>query len=394
MFKEMIMYATTLDGKTMLDSAKEEIKAIEDRRRAFVMNVFAPKHQSKANELLDKYIKARAKNKENAPLLFADFEEFTKRHRLLKKPEDMLNEYMLLLAKPSDDDKRKYSEQEKAQLNDVKEVYRYNIQGNLTISSILDMQYIIMECAKEGNLNIVRDEFKNSQLQLKDGRTVSLDSDEALNIILYPLIHGMDDKTPLLFIEQLGLSERVIELYAKDINMKKMCQYIKRIDSIFLSANVQLKAIKKETAKLGNIDNDPNWAQKIEDLRQIIKRRVHNTNYRKIEKLVDASFNDLLDEIEKHPQHSKTALIYLHMEELKSGIMYLANADVNKLNAALKGYQKYVDLIKTLQLPPNSPAIEIRNQYLAKVQEVEDFAQKHTRHYEELELHTENSDDF
>ena len=394
MFAEMSMYATTLDGKTMLDSAKEEIKEIEQRKLGFVMNVFAPKHQSKAHELLDKYIKARAKNKPNAPELFTDFEDFTKRHRLLKSPEDMLNEYMLLLAKPSDDHGRIYSEREKAQFRDVKEVYRHNILGGLTIANTLDMQYIIMECAKEGNLNIVRDEFRNSQLQLKDGRTVVLDSDEALLSILNPLIHGMDSKTALLFIEQLGLSERVIELYAKEINTKRMCKFIKRIDSIFASANAQLRTIKKENAKLENIDNDTNWVEKIEELRKTLKRRVHNTNYRKIEKLVDASFNDLLDDIEKHPQHSKTALVYLHIEELKSGIMYLAKNDVNRLNMALKGYQRYIDLIKQLQVPPNSPAIEIRNQYLAKIQEVENFAEQHTRRYEDLELHTANADDY
>ena len=103
----------------------------------------------------------------------------------------------------------------------------------------------------------------------------------------------------------------------------------------------------------------------------------------------------MLDEIEKHPQHPKTALLYLHMENLKSGIEYLAKADVNKLNSALKGYQRYIDLIKQLQIPPNSPAIELREKYLAEIQKVEDFATKYTgRHYDELEFHTKSSDDY
>ena len=395
MFNEMSMYATTLDGQTMADSIKECIKSIENRKTGFVLNVFAPKHQSKAYELLDKYIKARAKNKKNAPELFATFEEFTKRHRLLKKPEEMLNEYMLLLAKPFEGDKgRTYSEAEKAKLKDVKEVYQVNLKGNLVISNLLDMQYIIMDCAKEGNLNIVRDEFKNSQLQLKDGRTLPLDSDEVLEAILKPLVEGMDPKTALLFIEQLGLSERAIEVFTKDVNMKKMCQHIRRIDSIFSSANTQLKTIRTEQAKLGNIDKDPNWEQKLNELREKLKRKVHNTNYRKIEKLVDAAFNDLLDEIEKHPNHSKTALLYLNLENLKGGIVYLAKHDVERLNLSLKGYQRYIDLIRQLKLQPNSPAIEIRNQYLAEIEKVEQFAEKHTRKYEELEFHTANADDF
>ena len=53
-----------------------------------------------------------------------------------------------------------------------------------------------------------------------------------------------------------------------------------------------------------------------------------------------------------------------------------------------------LDLIKQLQLPPNSPAIEQRKQYLAEIQKIEDFANQHTRRYEELELHTQNSDDY
>lgn len=251
-----------------------------------------------------------------------------------------------------------------------------------------------MDCAKEGNLNIVKDEFKNSQLKLRDGRTVSLDSDEALVTILSPLIHSTDLKTAISFIDQLGLSERVIELYTKNINTQKVCKKIKRIDNILISANSQIKSIKKEQAKLGNIDDAPDWAEKLEELRNNLIRKVHNTNYKKIDKLVNATFNDLLDEIEKHPQHSKTALLYLHLEQLKDGILYLAKHDVDKLNNALKAYQQYVDMIKQLQLPPNSPAIKLRDEYLVKIQEIEDFANKHTRRYDELSLHTENSDDY
>jgi hypothetical protein len=82
------------------------------------------------------------------------------------------------------------------------------------------------------------------------------------------------------------------------------------------------------------------------------------------------------------------------MDNLKMGIMYLAKTDVNKLNETLKAYQRYVDLIKQLQLPPNSPAIKLREQYLAEVDKIEDFIQKHSRKYDELEMGTQSSDDY
>lgn len=395
MYDEMSLYITSLDGKSMMDTVKDEIESIEKCKTEFVMNVFAPKHQGKAYELLNKYIKARAKNKDNASEIFGEIEDFIRKYRLLKKPEQMLNEYMLLLAKPTKDDKtRPYSSLETKQLEDVKKVYQTNLKGNLMISNLLDLQYIIMDCAKEGNLNIVRDELKNSQIQLNDGRIVSLDSDLGLSIILEPIMQGLDTKTIKTFIEQLGLSERVIEVYTKNLKTENIRSLIKRIDSILTSVNSQLKFIKKETAKLENIDDDTNYEEKLEELKQNIKQKINRTNYRKSNKFVDAAFSDLLKEIKKHPQHSKATLLNLYMDELKQGMIYLSSADVANKNNELKAYQSYINLLRELQLPPNSPAIQVRDEYLEKIKAVEEFAQKHTKQYAEMQLHTENSDNI
>ena len=76
------------------------------------MNVIDPKYQNKAYEILDKWISALSKNNPNADYYFADFEMFFEKHRIMKSPEKIFNEYLLLLAKPEEKG-RHYSNAEK-----------------------------------------------------------------------------------------------------------------------------------------------------------------------------------------------------------------------------------------------------------------------------------------
>ena len=214
----------------------------------------------------------------------------------MKSPEKIFNEYLLLLAKPEEKG-RHYSNAEEKQLEDVKEVYRTNIQSLLISANILEMQYILMNCAREGNLNIVRDEFKNSQIVLNDGRIVNMDSDEGIAVLIKPLLEDEDLDTLVMFIEQLGLTERVIEMFTKDIKFDKVYKNIKRIDNIFTAVSKQTEIVQKELQKLGNIDNDPNYEEKLNIAKENIIKKFKNTNYRRAIKIVEEGFKKINEEI-------------------------------------------------------------------------------------------------
>nr|QGT49736.1 hypothetical protein Melaina855_1230 [uncultured Candidatus Melainabacteria bacterium] len=389
MFNELKMFVTTADGKTMQDSVKATVTEIQNKRREFVMNIIEPKYQNKAYKLLDKWLSAKMKNNPNSDDYFADFEIFFEKHRLTKNPERLLNEYLLLLAQP-DDNTRQYSEAEKKQLEDVKEIYKLNIKGLLFQANILEMQQILMNCAKEGNLNIVREEFKNSQIMLNDGRIVSLDSDEGLIIILDPLMRDEDIDTLVMFIEQLGLSERVIEMYTKNIKFDNVYKNIKRIDNILLSVSKQTEIVKKELDKLGNIDNDPDYIEKINQTKENIIKKFKNTNYRKSIKIVEEGFKNALAEIEKHPELSKTAYLHLFMENVKTATLYVATNQIDQLNLKLMAYQRIYDLLRNLKVRKDSYVLPYLEKYFEEVKKVEEFANQHTRDYKNLDLKTGN----
>ena len=100
------MYSTNPDGKTMDDSVKLELKKLNDRKREFVLNTFAPKYQKTANQLLNKYISAKMKNSKDANKIFEeDFTMLYDKHRITKTPQTILNEYILMLAKPDENSK-------------------------------------------------------------------------------------------------------------------------------------------------------------------------------------------------------------------------------------------------------------------------------------------------
>ena len=124
------------------------------------------------------------------------------------------------------------------------------------------------------------------------------------------------------------------------------------------------------------------------EARENIKKRYYRTGYRKTIKLVDTAFDKILEEIKEHPNYSKSALIALYTDYLKSGSLYLAGIDVDKLNGVLKAYQQIIDLIRKLKLGVSSPAVKKREEYLAKIDEVEEFTKKHTGWYEDLNINT------
>ena len=385
MYDEISLYATTADGKTMTESIKASAKEIKNIKQNFMMNIIDPKYQKKGYQLLEKWINAKIKKEENADIYFDDFEQFYNKHMLVNSPEKMLGEYLLLLASDSTES---LTEDQKNKIEDVKETYKTNTQALLFNANILELQNILMECAGNANLNIVRDEFKNSKMILQNGIVVNMDSDFAISTMLAPLLADSDLDTAVIFIEQLGLSERVIDIALKNANFKQAYSNIKRIDNIFTSVSKQSKIVEKELQKLNNLDNDPDYINTLEKTKENIIRKFKNTNYRITTKIIDSAFKKAIEMMDEYPEHSRLAYMHLFMENAKTASIYVAKQQVEKLNYELQTFQRKIDLVKRLKLPKDSPAEEKRQQYLDEVSKIEKFAAEHTRRYENLDMAT------
>ena len=423
MKSEMDLYSATPDGKTMKDSIKAELEKMNTYKREFILNTFAPKYQAKANKILNKYINTKMKNSPDAKRIFEeDFTLLFDEHRISKTPQKLLNEYLLLIAKPEEGKINKASkeyiskletkiqklensgtneeelEKLKKELNLLKEkeliisTYSGHVKSLLDCANTLDLEYILMDCAKEANLNIVRQEFKNSTIRLRNGQTVKMDSNEAVNMIFMPLIIGDNIELTLKLTNQLGMNEEVARMIIKSTKLDNVRKSIKRIDNIYTALSKQTTEVENEIKKLGYFDDNPNYREKLEILKINLMKKFEHTNYSKTKHLIKQSIDKTIEDIEKNPNHSKSALLFVNMEMAKEASLYLAANEVEKINNQLMNFQHIANFARKLNLPKESSAYAELQDYIKKLNELEDYAKAHTRRYENIGMTTTASD--
>lgn len=378
MWSELKMYEKTADGRPLEDSIKSKLAFINDNKKDFIRNSIDPKYHKQAFEIINKWISAKSKealmqdNDEDtivpSDMIFDQFKNLYEKHRFTQTPEKTLNEFLLLNAKDSKPIDINLSG-EKAintvqELQTMRNTYKINLAGLLYNANLLNIQYILMDCAKQGNLNIVKENFKKSTLKLKNGNTVPLDSDIGLSIILAPLITEVDLATALMFIDQFDLSERVMGLLTKDTTFEKEYKNIKRITSIRKSIYQQQKYADKAIKALGNIDNNPNYINDVNRVKEDIARKIKNSNYRITSNIYTKAIENALNEMEKMPNCSKTALLISNIETANIAAKYVANNSIEKLNTILYKAQNTYKLVNSIEVPENSQAQELKNKYL------------------------------
>ena len=399
------IYEKTADGKTMKEAEQITLKNIDTYKKTYVMSMFEPKYQGKALELLNKWISAKSKavwvkdhfnptvneessdeakaiaekysqNVENADEIFEKFKDLFMKHRLLASPDRYMNEYLLLCAKDAKHPDRKYnndSNEGKQAIKDMRETFKTNLKSLLYKADMMELQYTLMDCAKKGNLNAVRDAFRNSTLELVDGTVVTMDSNEGLNLIISPMLQEENLDTAALFINQLGLSEKIVKMIVNTNSIKIAYKNFDRIQSILKSVDSQAKFAKEELEKIGNIDNNPNYEEIILELKKKLMDKAKRTNFKAGAEIFAAAMEDALKEIKDQPTQSKTMLLGADMSLAISGLREVVKANINLLNQPLEVIQKRNDLLHKLLLPDNSAVAIEAEKYMQSMQELLEY---------------------
>jgi hypothetical protein len=388
---EINQYKTSLSGETLDEKIQEELEKINQKKREFIMNSIDPKYQKDAYEILNKWISAKIKNSQDEVFMFAEIEDFYNKHKVIKSPEKMLNDYLLLLAKPSGNEHNRPTA-ETEQLKDVKTVYRHNLMGLLTLSNLINIQYDLMKCAKEGNLNIVKDEFKNSKVELNNGDIINLGSDKGLNLIMAELLANEEINTAEMFLEQLGLGEEYIESVTNNKTFfDSAYKNIKRINNIYTAVDRQTKIIKDEFDNLPDINNDPDYIEKLDKMEARIIEKCKHTAFRKTIPAIKVAFKEIKKDIKNNPDYDSNKIVELYINTIKEGSIILANQEISNCNKYLKQYQVIFNLITKIKLPLNSPYEAKREEAIAKYKEIENFVSTNAKYYKNIDISTQPS---
>ncbi len=405
MWKELSPYQKTTHGLTMEEAIKASRESIQMTKNDFVKNIIEPKYQQKALKILNKWIAAKSKTieysqksdksikqSEEAEQIYLEFLKLFEKHRIFQSPEKVLNEFLLMSAKDARP-QNLHDSGDKAvkamkDFESLKTSYKNSLTGLLFNANLLEIQYILMDCAKNGSLNIVRDSLKNSKLQLKNGTEVPMDSDIALNFMLAPMLADVDLDTAIMFVEQLGLTEKVVEMATKDSSFKSAYKSIKRIHSILDSISKQSKIIGQELKNLENIDNDPNYKERILASKENIIKKTRNTNYRLTSEIYQKAIENAITQIENNPDRSKFAILSTNMDAAISASKYVAQQNIAKYNDNLMKIQVIHDLVTRIKLPENSPAEAMREKYIEEFKKIEEYKSTFKTKYKEINVTT------
>ena len=95
----------------------------------------------------------------------------------------------------------------------VKKTYKDALSGLLYSANVFRYSTASMNCAeRKGNLNIVGDEFSKSKMELTNGEVIPLDSDVALNTILYSMMADDCVETASCLLISSDLRKNVIKM--------------------------------------------------------------------------------------------------------------------------------------------------------------------------------------
>lgn len=388
MSKAVSPYLKTPNGTPVSDAVKSVHRVINTKKKTFIASIVEPKYQNKANELFDKWVSAiirynankdtKVNTEDHVEELKQQFCDFVKKHQISVSPEEILKRYLLLNAKDAEtvnkDLKGEAAVTAMHEIEAQKENYEYNLTALLSITNLQDIQYALMKSSKNGSLNVVRDEFLKATLDLTDGRAVPFDSEFGMEKIVGVLTAISDFGTAKMFLEQLGLAEKFIELTAAHTDFDAMRKTIKRITSILQSTSKQIVWTRQETDKLfDTIDTDPNWEASIRQAEENIVRKGKNTNYRASLKIIQKAFDKSIEMMKKDSEKPRSQIFMYYISNLNQEITNELTKELDAIQVYIHSVQQKEKLMNMLELPENSPAVEARNKFLEELDKIAEY---------------------
>jgi len=398
-YDDIKIYETTSDGSQMAAAIRNKKLSIDHTKTEFVYNTIEFKYQKKALELLNKYValRSRAKNEKDedkrlreAEIVFEQFKKFCNKHYIFNTPEKILQDFLLMSAKdakPQDLHGNETGDRAVDILKDFRETKwarKESIKSLLYSANILELQFILMDCARNGNLNVVKDAFKNSKFQLSDGSYVPLDSVKALNLILSPLIYNSEIETALMFINQLGVGEKAVEMLTNDIAMKRPRKTLNQIHSIFRKVSKQAQYANEASEKFKGIDSDPDWEKRVEEIKQELINKIKSTKYSKTVEIYEKGFDIAIEHIRNNPNTSKYNALTLNLEAASHASVHVAQKNAENLNEILAFYGRIYNILENIQIPPNSPLNKRREEFMQAYRKFLDYQDSIAKYYENI----------
>ncbi len=193
---------------------KEQVQIIEDTKKLYVEANIVSSHQGRVKEAFNDMTRAYLKGSEqDVESAFEKVSALMKKHHILNQPEELLKAYIKVLKQG-----------DKADRSQVAAFDSY-LAGAFFASSLVSMEFTLMNAAKKGNEAKIGEELK--EFKIPKGAPdagIKIGTDEGLQALIDTMksYSGEEFDTLWLFLNQTGLSDRAMELEDKDFDSLEM----------------------------------------------------------------------------------------------------------------------------------------------------------------------------
>ncbi len=359
-------YKGDLKDKENLNSQLRYLHELSDKYLdKFVDNESKPSLSANFDDWFRKELiggKTQKVTEEHLDIAFNNFQRDFLKYHYIAHPKESLNNYLLSIAKDSDK-------------KDSGEAIKYYLETGLNLAKYISIQDTLMDAVRTGNAAHVQDYF-NEYSVYANGETVDMGSDSAIDyMVRNMLLDRQNPETAKMFVEKLGLSEKVLKIERETIKEFNPKGKIDEIAGLLVKCQDFVTTTDNECAKFLKVVDDVQTQEELEKLiiktkRDIAKSAKPFKDRNSVKKLYDA-LDKSMDTIAKKPDITKSIIFSNSLQEAFSDINNGYNDKIKDVQAYVNAINLIYSFLKNIQLPEGSKAQPLQDKI---AQEHEEFA--------------------
>lgn len=302
----------------------------------------------------DEVVEAREK--------FAD--DFYKYH-LTNNPIELLDRYLLLTAK---DAKEKYPNSASNAVS-----YERVLSDELSLTRYVEIQDALMEAVHEGNPAHVKHYFDDYTIDADN--KVSMNSDEAISHMVVSLLMEDNTKPAKMFVEKLGLGDRVMDIETKVLHDAKPKKQVDKLAKTLRSIGQFQSTANSEFEELMNrITDSDNPDAEIETMKQNILKNLRGMpKNSKVVKAYFAAMDDAKAGIKDNPDMPRTTILAGINSTVLKEIQDYVNEDLEEKQDGLSEIHKLYKFLLQLRLPEYSKGYKLQRALEAEYKDLLEY---------------------
>jgi len=293
------------------------------------------------------------------------FAQDFKKYHLTAHPQEILNNFLLMSAKDAEPVKQR-------------DVYKKYLENELDLAKFIDIQSSLMEAVKTGNAAQVKNYFDDYYVypDPNSKTPVSMNSDTSIDYMVRSLILEDNTKTGKMFVEKLGLGDRVMDIESKIVKQLKPEENIDAIGKIMKDTNDLAKILSEEMQTLGAEIDGNDYISKIDESKQKVIEKTKDMPDKDIIKPYLESMDEAKTTMVQNPGVPRSVLLAQYMNNALTEISTNANKEIEQNQNDLKVVNLMYKFLTDLHLPEYSKGYKIQQELKSDYENIQKYNQK------------------